>query len=189
MLYLSNTGDSRALLIQIPDETTSTLKKTSYPLFRATVDHSWDLYKEQMRIIERGGRIERWNGNFYVIKYLENIKAQPLRVWLPDEERPGLAMTRSVGDHIVRDVGVICTPEVQKHVLNRPKYILIIGSDGIFEFMTNKEMSKYALDHQNSKASDVATRIVEISRQRWRTREAYIDDWTCQVIYIDMSAL
>ena len=111
-----------------------------------------------------------------MIKYLENIKAQPLRVWLPDEERPGLAMTRSVGDHIVRDVGVICTPEVQKHVLNRPKYILIIGSDGIFEFMTNKEMAKYALDHQNSKASDVAARIVEISRQRWRTREVYIDD-------------
>ena len=48
--------------------------------------------------MERGGRIETANGN---------VRNQPLRVWLPDEDRPGLAMTRSVGDHIVREIGVI----------------------------------------------------------------------------------
>ena len=34
----------------------------------------------------------------------------PLRVWLKDEDIPGLAMTRSFGDEVASRVGVIAEP-------------------------------------------------------------------------------
>lgn len=34
----------------------------------------------------------------------------PYRVWLKNENYPGLAMSRSIGDMIAASVGVICDP-------------------------------------------------------------------------------
>ncbi|CAI2375329.1 unnamed protein product [Moneuplotes crassus] len=177
-LYFSNTGDSRALLIRIPEETKDLEKEQSSPKIKYTEDHSCDVKAEQKRILDLGGRIERCKGN---------IKRQPLRVWLPNEDAPGLAMTRSVGDHIVREVGVICTPEIQIHPLQDQKYILVIGSDGIYEYISNKEMVKYAIDNQNLSATELSKRIVEIARERWKSKDVFIDDCTCQIVYIDAS--
>ena len=40
----------------------------------------------------------------------------PARVWLKDENIPGLAMSRSIGDNVASSVGVIPEPEC-KHLL------------------------------------------------------------------------
>ena len=116
MLYfnvLANTGDSRAVLFQykeptikIRENSTDSEEDTKSPwtlvsLF-STTDHSLDLHKEKQRIIQQGGRVERYNGNI-----------GPLRVWLKDEDKPGLAMSRSIGDHQARSVGVICEPDIE----------------------------------------------------------------------------
>lgn len=43
-------------------------------------------------------------------------------------------MTRAMGDHSTRHIGVISTPEVgQPHELSNLDYGIIIASDGIFE--------------------------------------------------------
>ena len=34
----------------------------------------------------------------------------PLKVWLKGEEKPGLAMTRAIGDLMASTVGVSCDP-------------------------------------------------------------------------------
>ncbi len=34
----------------------------------------------------------------------------PLKVWLKGEEKPGLAMTRAIGDQMAATVGVSCDP-------------------------------------------------------------------------------
>ena len=36
----------------------------------------------------------------------------PYRIWLKDQNIPGLAMTRSFGDYIASTVGVIDEPEI-----------------------------------------------------------------------------
>jgi hypothetical protein len=36
----------------------------------------------------------------------------PARVWLPNLDYPGLAMSRALGDTIARPIGVIPTPEI-----------------------------------------------------------------------------
>lgn len=38
----------------------------------------------------------------------------PARVWLMEENIPGLAMSRSFGDYVASQVGVISIPEVLK---------------------------------------------------------------------------
>ena len=53
---------------------------------------------------------------------------------------PGLAMSRSFGDDVATSVGVSSIPEIIE--INRKpddKYI-ILGSDGIWEFITNEEV-------------------------------------------------
>jgi serine/threonine protein phosphatase PrpC len=111
----------------------------------------------------------------------------PLRVWLPKEERPGLAMTRSIGDHIVRPIGVIPTPDIHEFPLSKSLYILLICSDGVHEFIPNHELAQIALLHRSKKAHDLAKILVETAIKRWKKNDIFIDDCTCQVVYIDTS--
>ena len=54
-------------------------------------------------MIKSGGRIDSFRDpNFNPIG--------PLRVWLKDEDIPGLAMTRSFGDEVASRVGVTAEP-------------------------------------------------------------------------------
>ena len=40
------------------------------------------------------------------------IKSGPYRVWLKNENFPGLAMSRSIGDFVAGSVGCICEPGI-----------------------------------------------------------------------------
>ena len=97
---------------------------------QSTIDHSCDIEFEARRIRNKGGRISRINNQF-----------GPLRVWLQNEERPGLAMSRSIGDHCARKIGVIATPDISQYEIKENSAI-IIGSDGLFEFLTNEEIGQ-----------------------------------------------
>ena len=50
-----------------------------------------------------GGRVDSFRDH-------NNNAIGPLRVWLKNEDIPGLAMTRSFGDEVAARVGVICEP-------------------------------------------------------------------------------
>jgi len=49
-------------------------------------------------------------------------------------------MSRSFGDEIVRSVGVISDPEIREIELEEQDKFIIMASDGIWEFMTNREV-------------------------------------------------
>lgn len=53
------------------------------------------------------------------------------RVWLPDEESPGLAMSRAFGDYCVKDFGLISVPEVtQRHITSKDQFV-VLATDGV----------------------------------------------------------
>lgn len=53
------------------------------------------------------------------------------RVWRPDEESPGLAMSRAFGDYCVKDFGLISVPEVtQRHITSRDQFA-VLATDGV----------------------------------------------------------
>ena len=57
-----------------------------------------------------------------------------------EENIPGLAMSRSIGDNLVGCVGVIWEPEIFEFDLQFQDKFLIIASDGVWEFIENEEI-------------------------------------------------
>lgn len=91
----ANVGDSRAVLGRCVNG-----EWISHDLTR---DHKPDMKDESARIKKRGGRIQPFKDD-------DGEFIGPARVWLRDDEIPGLAMSRSFGDRVASSVGVIAEP-------------------------------------------------------------------------------
>lgn len=117
-------GDSRAILAsEVGEERVIT---------SLTRDHKPTLEDEKKRIIEAGGRV-------FSMEYDDGYNG-PARVWLADQDIPGLAMSRSLCDTVAHSVGVISEPEVTERTLSDNDRILVIGSDGLWEFISSEEV-------------------------------------------------
>ena len=64
-----------------------------------------------------------------------------MRVWLKHEDIPGLAMSRSFGDSTAAKVGVNAVPEVKEVTLELEDKIVVLASDGVWEFLSNQEVA------------------------------------------------
>jgi len=53
------------------------------------------------------------------------------RVWMPDEDCPGLAMARAFGDFCLKDYGLISTPEVSYRRLTDKDEFVVLATDGV----------------------------------------------------------
>lgn len=98
-VYVACSGDSRAVLGTIRDG-----KVLAADLSR---DHKPDHPEEMARIVAAGGIVSPPGDN-----------NRPARVWA--NGRVGLAMSRSLGDGLCKQCGVIPDPEASQHPLPRP---------------------------------------------------------------------
>ena len=56
----------------------------------------------------------------------DNKEIGPYRVWLPDDTKgPGLAMSRSFGDFVSKEIGVSCHPDIFRFELTEYDKFLI----------------------------------------------------------------
>jgi hypothetical protein len=55
------------------------------------------------------------------------------RMWLPDQDAPGLAMARAFGDFCLKNHGLICTPEVYCRKLSEKDEFLVLATDGVIK--------------------------------------------------------
>lgn len=69
-------------------------------------DHKPNLAGESERIINKNGRIDAF-------KDFNGKNIGPMRVWMKNEDIPGLAMSRSLGDAVAESLGVIATPDIK----------------------------------------------------------------------------
>lgn len=58
-----------------------------------------------------------------------------------DQDLPGLAMSRSLGDRVAHSVGVSSVPEVKEFYLSRDDKFIVIASDGVWEFLSNEDVA------------------------------------------------
>lgn len=93
-----------------------------------------------MRILGMGGRIDTFHDTSN-----NNEPIGPYRVWLKHEELPGLAMSRSLGDKIAHSVGVSSLPEVTTTYLGVDDKFIVIGTDGVWEFLSNEQVAEIVL--------------------------------------------
>ena len=121
-LVLANAGDSRAVLAR-------KTKAGAWEAVDLTKDQNPDLPDEQTRIEDMGG---------YVSPPPE--PGLSARVWLDSEcTQIGLAMARSIGDHAVKEVGVIAEPVVSFHDVSPNDDFVIFATDGVWEFVSSEE--------------------------------------------------
>ena len=59
-------------------------------------------------------------------------------MWLKYEDIPGLAMSRSFGDSVACKAGVHAVPEIKMFEIQPNDKVIVIASDGIWEFLTNQ---------------------------------------------------
>ena len=179
MLWCANVGDSRALMARMlsdnPGETNAGRHWMSIALSR---DHKPDDKDESLRIFQNGGRVEAYQDE-------EGNPLGPARVWLKTEDVPGLAMSRSIGDLVAASVGVIYEPETLEYGITPEDKFIVIGSDGIFEFLSNEEVVKIVVPYW--KADDIqgaCDQLCKEARDKWVLEEEVIDDITCVIVFL-----
>lgn len=104
------------------------------------------------------------------------------RINVAGQEYPGISMTRSFGDVLVKDLGVIADPEVVEWSLEGlDKPLLFAASDGVWEFLDTDKVASILLDSlAKGESYDQACKtLLKKSRQAWEDSEGtYCDDIT-----------
>lgn len=140
-------------------------------------DHKPDLPAEKARIEEKGGRV-------FAVEYDDGVDGPP-RVWLGHMDVPGLAMSRSLGDAVAHSAGVSSEPEFVEYEFNpegREDLILVLASDGLWEFMTDQEVMEMAL--QTTEPRYAVDKLISEANERWMAEEQVIDDTTVCVAFL-----
>ena len=169
----SNVGDSRAILGNFNNKN----KNWTYKIL--TRDHKPNLKDESERIYSCSGIVHPFiddEGNFL----------GPNRVWQVNDELPGLAMSRSIGDKIAKSVGVICEPEVKIFDYEFGDKFVIIASDGLWEYVNNEEVLDIVSFFYEVKDCDGAvSKLYEMAHDRWVKYDEYIDDISIIVVFLE----
>lgn len=99
------------------------------------------------------------------------------RVFVADQMFPGLAVSRAFGDLVAKTVGVIAEPECVDYTVTG-KEVLIVGSDGVWDVLSNEEAVQICMQHYERKDAVLATAdLVEAARKKWELfQEDYVKE-------------
>jgi serine/threonine protein phosphatase PrpC len=129
-------------------------------------------------------RIEAKGGRVFAVEYDDGVDG-PARVWLGHMDVPGLAMSRSLGDAVAHTAGVSSEPEFFEYDFNRSNredLVLVMASDGLWEFMSDQEVMEIATN--TSEPRFAVDRLISESNERWMKEEQVIDDTTVCVAFL-----
>ena len=172
-LIVPNIGDSRAVLGRLINKETN-----EYKAIELSRDHKPTEKDEAQRIIENDGRIQPFieEGEF----------VGPQRVWIKEEEVPGLAMTRSFGDRVAATVGVISEPEIKEFLFDEGDKFMIVASDGIWEFISSQECVDIIKEfYDKNDLKGCCEFLYQESSKRWLKEEEVIDDTTLILVFFE----
>ena len=160
-----NIGDSRAIML-----------KDKKNIIQLSIDQKPENKEEKERIEKNGGELRR------IIENNEEIG--PIRVWVKGKKYPGIAMSRSIGDSVANEIGVWSIPEIKEFYIDDYYNFIVIGSDGLWEFLSNEKVGKYICkcNHQD-KMSSFVENLIQKARQKWEEFEEIIDDITVIFLY------
>ena len=135
--------------------------------YQMSIDHKPDRQEEKDRIEKNGGYIGNETANTY----------GPYRVYSKNDEGPGLAVSRSLGDLFGHTVGVSNIPEVSYKLLEEHDMFICIGSDGVWDVMNSPEVVGFIFEKIAKEPLWTRQRIVDElvgeCRMRWEQINAY----------------
>lgn len=173
-LWMGWVGDSR-LVIGYESE-----KGLKYE----TRDHKPELAEERERIEKSGGEVRTF-------RYEDDWTIN--RIFVRDQDYPGLCMSRSFGDECVKAYGVTSAPQCAGPIeINTSKNpFMLMASDGVWEFLDSEWVVKAISKKLPSEGpAKVVHKLSKEARRRWKQEEGdYCDDITClMVVFGDAGA-
>ena len=92
----------------------------------------------------------------------------PARVWRGGiGVGAGMAMARSIGDHAMADLGVISTPEIVEAPIGDDDEVIILASDGVWEFISSEEALAVVHRHRDN-ATIACEALIAEATEKWR---------------------
>ncbi|KAL6644593.1 hypothetical protein ACP70R_016201 [Stipagrostis hirtigluma subsp. patula] len=161
-LVIGNLGDSRAIM-------GTRDASNNLTAVQLTVDLKPNLPREAARIQQCRGRV-----------FALQDEPEVARVWLPNNDSPGLAMARAFGDFCLKDYGLISVPEISYRRLTEKDEFIILATDGVWDVLSNKE----AVDIVASAPSraTAARALVDCAVRSWRLKFPTSKSDDCAVI-------
>ncbi|KAL3515992.1 hypothetical protein ACH5RR_022894 [Cinchona calisaya] len=171
LIYVANVGDSRAVLATTSDD------GNLVPV-QLTTDFKPNLPQEAERITNCRGRV-----------FCLDDESGVHRLWLPEEESPGLAMSRAFGDYCVKDFGLISVPEVTHRNITGKDQFVVLATDGVWDVISNQEAVQLVASTPDRAKS--AKHLVQCAARAWRRKRRGIamDDISAIVLYFHNSPL
>ncbi|KAK5840697.1 hypothetical protein F383_20162 [Gossypium arboreum] len=150
-LVIANVGDSRAVLATTSDD------GKLVPL-QLTVDFKPNIPEEAERILQCNGRV-----------FCLRDEPGVYRVWTPNGDTPGLALSRAIGDHCVKEFGLISVPDVtQRNITNNDQFV-ILATDGVWDVISNEEAVEIVSSTEDREKS--AKKLVQCAMRAWKYKK------------------
>mmetsp|Transcript_58561 Transcript_58561/g.104122 ORF Transcript_58561/g.104122 Transcript_58561/m.104122 type:complete len:389 (-) Transcript_58561:147-1313(-) len=144
-----------------------------------TRDHKPNLPDEKERIEKAGGRV--------VFDGYANH-----RIYAKNQRYPGLNMSRCLGDLLGHhECGITCEPEISElKVEGGVDQILLVCSDGVWEFLSAQEAVDLVSPYPSSKCVPAADALAKEAWDRWIKEEGstVVDDITVGLVYLGQDA-
>ena len=188
-IICANVGDSRAILINekkikknkdiilnIKNYNNFNLNNKILEIIQLSKDNKPNNPNEKNRILNFGGKIEQININ--------GIKKGPYRVWINNKNYPGLAMSRSIGDLIATNIGVIPLPEIYEINISENSKFILICSDGVWEILNNNNVVDICKKfYFNDNIEQLCFELINVSEEMWKKNKFIVDDITVLCIF------
>ena len=168
-----NLGNSLAILARY--------ENGRYNVLNLSREHKLTEYDEMKRVLNKGG----------IIKQSYNIKAKeytgPQKVFLKNSEIPGLSISRSFGDSIAHNIGVISEPEIFRFNYNGNEKFIVIATEGIWKYIDSEECVNILKEfyEKNMDAIGGLNMLVKEAFKRWKNEEGYVEDITAIVLFFE----
>lgn len=169
-LVIGNLGDSRAVL-------GTRDKNNMLTAVQLTVDLKPNLPAEAERIRRCKGRV-----------FALHDEPEVTRVWLPNNDSPGLAMARAFGDFCLKDFGLISVPEITFRHLTENDEFVVLATDGIWDVLSNEEAVEIIASAPAR--SSAARALVEVAIRAWRYKypTSKVDDCAVVCLFLDSNS-
>ncbi|XP_073305300.1 probable protein phosphatase 2C 33 [Primulina huaijiensis] len=166
-LVIGNVGDSRAVL-GTRDENNALVA------VQLTVDLKPNLPAEEERIRKCKGRV-----------FSLQDEPEVSRVWLPNNDSPGLAMARAFGDFCLKDFGLISVPEIFYRRITDKDEFIVLATDGIWDVLSNQDVVDIVASCPTRSHS--SRTLVESAVRCWRSKypTSKVDDCAVVCLFLD----
>ena len=97
-------------------------------------------------------------------------------------------MSRSLGDEVARKAGVVWDPEIREIELEEQDKFIVQASDGIWEFMSNREVIDIVIPYwKNNDPTGAWESLTIEATKRWKESDSKtIDDISVIVVFLSI---